>query len=139
MPLRIAPDLCIPDADLTLRFCRASGPGGQNVNKVATKVQLRFALSDTTCLSASEKMRLRDAHPHRLTNQGSFLISCDETRSQETNKERALSRLAAMIRAARHKPQPRLQTKPSRGAKRRRLDDKRARGQLKVGRRQSWD
>jgi ribosome-associated protein len=130
----------IPDGDLELAFTRSSGPGGQNVNKVASAVQLRFNLAGTRVLSDAVKARLRRLAGRRLNEDGSLLIVARESRSQEQNRRLALERLHALIGRALIEPKRRVATRPSRGSKERRLEGKRAVKQHKVRRsRVSWD
>lgn len=123
--LAIDDRVTIPRADLSWRAVRASGPGGQNVNKVASKVELRFDLEGTAALSPAVKARLRVAHARRLDADGKLLLSVQETRDQGQNLARALERLAEMIRRSLVAPKKRRATKPTRGSKERRLSDKR--------------
>jgi ribosome-associated protein len=121
----------IPSEELQLRFVRGSGPGGQNVNKVATAVQLRFDVAATRALPARVKARLRALAGNRLTNEGALLILARNHRTQEANRREALARLDALIGEAMVEPTPRVATKPTRGARERRLDSKRRRRQVK--------
>jgi ribosome-associated protein len=110
---------------------RGSGPGGQNVNKVATAVQLRFDVAATRALPARVKARLRALAGNRLTTEGALLILARNHRTQEANRREALARLDALIGEAMVEPTPRVATKPTRGARERRLDSKRRRRQVK--------
>jgi ribosome-associated protein len=114
----------IPDSDLEVAFTRSSGPGGQNVNKVASAVQLRFALARNTTLRADVKTRLRALAGHRLTDSGDLLIVARESRSQEQNRRLAEERLAELVRRALIPPKKRHATKPTRASRERRLDVK---------------
>ena len=130
----------IPDGDVELAFIRSSGPGGQNVNKVASAVQLRFDLAGTRVLSNSVKARLRRLAGRRLTDDGALLIVARETRSQAENRRLAFERLQELISRALIEPKRRIATRPSRGAKERRLETKRVVQKHKVRRgRVSWD
>jgi ribosome-associated protein len=124
MPIEISAHLVIPDEDLSLSFIRGSGPGGQNVNKVASAVQLRFDLAGTSTLSEPVKMRLRALAGRRLTDDGAILITARNHRTQEQNRREAGDRLADLIRAALVPPKPRKATKPTRASRERRLDTK---------------
>ena len=130
----------IPDGDVELAFIRSSGPGGQNVNKVASAVQLRFDLAGTRVLSNSVKARLRRLAGRRLTDDGALLIVARETRSQAENRRLAFERLQELISRALIEPKRRIATRPSRGAKERRLETKRVVQKHKARRgRVSWD
>jgi len=124
MSLLVRPGLEIPDADLEVAFIRSAGPGGQNVNKVASAVQLRFALDRNTTLRPDVKTRLRALAGQRVTDAGEILIQARETRSQEQNRRDAEERLLDLIRRALVVPKKRHATKPTRASKERRLDAK---------------
>lgn len=137
--LEIRPGLVIPGEDLLFTAVRASGPGGQNVNKLATKVELHFDLEGSTALSASEKERVRRAKGVRFGADGRLVVESQLTRSQRRNLEDARSKLAALLRAALVVPKRRRPTQPSRGAKRRRVDAKVRHGEKKRARRSTYD
>ena len=124
MALLIAPGVEIPDTDLSVAFTRSAGPGGQNVNKVASAVQLRFALARNTTLRGDVKARLRALAGHRVTDDGELLIVARESRSQEQNRRLAEQRLAELVRRALVPPKKRHATKPTRASKERRLEVK---------------
>ncbi len=124
MPLVIAPGVEIPDADLTVNVMRSAGPGGQTVNKVATAVQLRFALARNSTLRADVKARLRALAGHRVTDDGELLITARESRSQEQNRRRAEERLADLVRRALVAPRKRVATRPTPASRERRLEVK---------------
>jgi len=121
VPLRVAAGIEIPDHELSLSFVRSSGPGGQNVNKVATAVQLRFDLEGSSALPPGAKARLRSLSGRRLTAEGALLIVARNHRTQEHNRREAEARLADLIRRALTVPKRRVATRPSRAARERRL------------------
>jgi ribosome-associated protein len=130
----------IPDADVELTFIRSSGPGGQNVNKVASAVQLRFDVAGTRVISDAVKARLRHLAGSRLTEDGSLLIVARESRSQEQNRRAAFERLENLIARALVEPKRRVATRPTRASKERRLASKRAAKQQKSRRgRVRWE
>jgi ribosome-associated protein len=124
MSLLVRPGLEIPDSDLEVAFVRSSGPGGQNVNKVASAVQLRFALARNATLHEDVKTRLRALAGQRLTDAGELLIVARESRSQEQNRRLAEQRLLELVRRALVVPRKRHATKPTRASRERRLDTK---------------
>jgi ribosome-associated protein len=124
VPLPIAVDIEIPDDELSLSFVRASGPGGQNVNKVATAVQLRYDLAHSRALSEATKLRLRSLCGRRLNADGSILIVARNHRTQERNRREAEERLAELIRRALAVPKIRKPTRATRAAHTRRLEHK---------------
>jgi ribosome-associated protein len=132
--LVITPDVSIPDEEFEWKFIRSSGPGGQNVNKVASAVQLRFLLPRNVSLPTSARNRLRRLAGQRLVDDGSILISARSERSQEQNRRDALERLAELIRAALIEPKIRKKTRPTLGSKERRIESKKRRGATKQGR-----
>jgi ribosome-associated protein len=116
--------LTIPDGELSLSFMRSSGPGGQNVNKVASAVQLRFDLAGSAALSPEVKARLRALGGRRVTVDGALLIVARSHRSQEQNRRDAEERLAELIRRSLAPPKPRRPTAPTRASRQRRLEGK---------------
>jgi ribosome-associated protein len=124
MNLSVRPGLEIPDSDLEVAFVRSAGPGGQNVNKVASAVQLRFSLARNTTLRDDVKERLRALAGHRMTDAGDLLIVARESRSQEQNRRGAEERLLELVRRALVVPKKRHATKPTRASRERRLDTK---------------
>ncbi|HEX5512865.1 MAG TPA: alternative ribosome rescue aminoacyl-tRNA hydrolase ArfB [Gammaproteobacteria bacterium] len=132
--LQATPTITIPEQELEERFIRASGPGGQNVNKVSSAVQLRFNVAVSPSLPEAVKQRLVRLAGRRMTDDGVLLIEASRFRSQERNREDARERLAALVAQAAVAPKPRRPTKPSLGAKQRRLAAKSQRGALKASR-----
>jgi len=139
MPLEISPGLTIADDEFEWKFIRAGGPGGQNVNKVSSAVQLRFNLPFNTSIPVAARNRLRRLAGQKLLDDGTILIAARTERSQEQNRRAALERLAALVRAALIEPKARRKTRPTKASKERRIDSKKRRGATKIGRSGHWD
>ncbi len=134
MPLVITPQIVIPDDEFEWKFIRASGPGGQNVNKVSSAVQMRFLLPLNTSLPVAVRNRLRRLAGQKINDDGTILITARSERSQEQNRRDALQRLAGLINAAMMEPKIRKKTRPTRASKERRIDSKKRRSSTKQGR-----
>jgi ribosome-associated protein len=133
--IRITADIAISEKEISESFVRASGPGGQNVNKVATAVELRFDARHSPSLPDPVRERVQALAGSRLTKGGEVVIFADRFRTQERNRADALARLIALIRRAAATPKPRRATKPPAASRRQRLKDKSERGTLKKMRR----
>lgn len=138
--LRITPSICIPEQELEERFVRSSGPGGQNVNKVATAVELRFNVADSPALPDGLRQRLLQKADRRLTDDGVLVILAQRFRTQERNRQDARERLQNVLLGVLQPPKKRVATAPTRGSRERRLVNKRERASIKRGRAaRSWD
>lgn len=133
--IQITPTIAIDEREIQQEFIRASGPGGQNVNKVATAVQLRFDVRASPSLPAEVRERLLHLAGKRMTAEGVLIIEARRYRTQARNRQDALERLAALVRRAAEKPRPRRQTSPTPASRRQRLEAKRHRGEIKRTRR----
>jgi ribosome-associated protein len=129
--IEVTPDIWINENDISLDFIRSSGPGGQNVNKVASGVQLRYTVDASPALPEEVKGRLRQIARNRITEEGVLIIEAKRFRTQEQNREDAVARLVALIRQAAEKPRLRKKTRPSLEARRQRVEEKRRRGEKK--------
>ncbi len=135
MRIAITPALSIDEREIAISFILGSGPGGQNVNKVATAAQLRFDARNSRSLPEEVKRRLEGLAGARLTREGVIVLTARRFRSQERNRQDAVERLAGLIRAAAERPVRRRKTRPSQGERERRLGEKARRAEIKKGRR----
>lgn len=133
--VRVNDRVTIPGDELTIAFARSGGPGGQNVNKVSSKAELRWTPGTSRALNADDRALVVSKLAGRLTTDGELIVVSTLTRDQIVNRGDAEDKLAAIVRAALFRPKPRKKTKPSRGSKERRLKAKKVRGEIKRGRR----
>lgn len=131
----VTPQLLIPEEEFSWSFARSGGPGGQNVNKVASKAVLRWNLATTTAVPADVKNRLTLQQKRFITQDGELIITSQQTRDQDRNREDCLEKLRAILLQALIVPKVRKKTRPSRGSKRRRLQEKKRRSGVKQNRR----
>ncbi|HEU6442753.1 MAG TPA: alternative ribosome rescue aminoacyl-tRNA hydrolase ArfB [Microvirga sp.] len=132
--IQVTNSIALDEAELQESFIRASGPGGQNVNKVESAVQLRFDVRNSPSLPEDVKARLERIAGKRLTNEGVLIITAQRFRTQERNREDAVGRLVELIRQATERPKPRRPTRPTLASKKRRLEAKGRRSEIKKGR-----
>ena len=131
-------DIPIPYDRLTIRFSRSGGPGGQNVNKVSSKAEVRFVLDEADWILPEVRARLRELFPTRITGAGELLVVSDRFRDQKKNIDDCLARIRELLRAASRRPKRRIPTKPSGGSRARVRAGKRRRSEIKRSRRQSF-
>ncbi len=129
--IRISENITLSDDEIEEHFIRASGPGGQHVNKTSSGVQLRFDVTNSPALPEDVRRRLKNIAGTRLTTEGILVIAATNNRSQSANRREALDRLVALIQEAEKRPKHRRKTRPSMGAKAKRMENKQRRGNLK--------
>lgn len=134
--IEVTPDIRIADDELSFSFVRASGPGGQNVNKVSTAVQLRFDAANSPNLPEAVRARALRLAGRRATTEGVIVLDARRHRTQERNRQDAIDRLVALLQRAAELPKPRTSTKPTRASRLKRVDDKRRRAAVKRARTQ---
>ena len=136
--IQVTLSLSIPGDEVHLEFSRATGPGGQHVNKVETRVTLCFNIAQSRALTPEQQERLQQGLASRINKEGLLRVSCEESRSQVTNRELVRERFRDLLRATLATKKKRVPTKATRASKRRRLDEKRRRGDVKKGRGSDW-
>ena len=129
--IQVTDSISLGDDEIKLEFVQSSGPGGQNVNKLATAVQLRFDVRHSPSLPEDVRLRLERLAGKRVSEDGVLIIEARRYRTQEHNRQDAIDRLVAMIRKATEKPKPRKKTRPTAESRQKRLDEKRRRGEIK--------
>lgn len=139
MMIPVTATIAIEEKEVSFDFIRASGPGGQNVNKLATAVQLRFDVNRSPNLSQEVRTRLAKLAGRRITQEGILIIEAKRYRTQEQNRQDALDRLVALIRTSAQRPKPRMKTRPSKASKEKKLAAKRHRSRVKQMRRRVGD
>lgn len=137
--LKVTESITLDEGELRFRFVRASGPGGQNVNKVATKVQLRFDAAHSESIPDEVRTRLLRLAGRRATSEGIVIIEANRFRSQERNREEAVQRLINLLRRASERPRSRKKTSPTSASRERRLEEKHRRGEIKRMRTQTGE
>jgi ribosome-associated protein len=137
--IRVTPSIELNETEISLSFIRASGPGGQNVNKVSTAVQLRFDIRHSPSLTYGVRQRLERLAGHRVSSAGVLVITAQRFSSQERNRRDAIARLVALVGEAARPPKIRRPTRPTRGSRERRLDSKRRRSHTKQTRKARFD
>jgi ribosome-associated protein len=141
--IRVAPGVDIPETELEFIASRSGGPGGQNVNKVSSRVTLRFDLERSSALNPDEKRRIRAKLSRRINKDGVLQVTSQSTRSQELNREEALARFVELLQDALHQEKARVKTKATRGSQEERLKEKRLRTEVKRSRSikgsKTWD
>ncbi|MCC5948558.1 MAG: aminoacyl-tRNA hydrolase [Nitriliruptoraceae bacterium] len=129
--IKLARGVSVPEAELELRAARSSGPGGQSVNTTDSKVELRWSITDSAALTAAQRSRLLDRLASRLTKDGVLILQGSEHKSQHRNRDAVIARFRAIVGEALEPPKQRRKTRPSRSAKRRRLEAKKRRSETK--------